>query len=235
MQGKNEADLRRVIEINALTGMTLGMIISVCFHLYYGNWDAFTTNRILLLKQMIGSGIYGAVVFGSTAVYDIEHWSLLRATITHYLITLISYLTANYLLGWFGTGKVFLISLLIFTVTYAAIWVFQTLRYKKELSNMNGLLNKRKARGSEDRITDEDFTVDVTFQDSYSFICEGTVIRSDGTAAADSTAQAMYEVRADNGVEYLASWSYHSALAPGTRVQLIQSSEGRYSLEQILG
>lgn len=66
--------------------------------------------------------------------------------------------------------------------------------------------------------------------DPYGYVCEGTIIKSAGSAAGKT----MYSVDADNGRKYWATWSYETVLSKGERVQLIHADDGSYILEAII-
>ena len=55
---------------------------------------------LAFIVQSVVSGFFGAICMGGTVVYDIEKWSILKATITHFFITIISFFaTATFLNG----------------------------------------------------------------------------------------------------------------------------------------
>ena len=91
--------------------------------------------------QLVGSAILGIVNMGAMSIYDIESWGLLRSTVTHFVLSLSSFLLANSLLGWFDKN-VMLIVIVAFVLIYFMIWLFQYLIWKKEIRKMNENLNR---------------------------------------------------------------------------------------------
>ena len=106
-------------------------------------------NKTLALIQTAVSGAYGAIVMGSTVIYDIEtedvrKWSILKATVTHCVITFTSYYITGFVLHWFSIKDVKqnLIMLALFVVVYTTIWLCKYLSYKREVKEFNKKLEK---------------------------------------------------------------------------------------------
>ena len=117
-------------------GFSLGMLIEVLIFSFALPVEEITGSRLFLPMQFIGSGLYGAICFGGVIVYDIEEWGLLRVTATHYLITLVSFLVTNAVLGWFP-WKIMVFVLIFFTVGYFIIWLVMYLRWKHLVKKLN--------------------------------------------------------------------------------------------------
>ena len=110
---------------------------------------AVGNKTLALIIQTVVSGAYGAIVMGSTVVYDIEtgdvrKWSLLKATVTHCVITFVFYYVTGFTLHWFSIKDVKenLIMLAVFAVVYTSIWLFNYLGYKREIRNFNKEIEK---------------------------------------------------------------------------------------------
>ena len=73
---------------------------------------------------------------GSSVVYDIENWSLVKVTVTHYAIAVTAFLTASFVLEWFS-GMALLIAIIIFSGAYALVWLIEFFLWKKEIRKMN--------------------------------------------------------------------------------------------------
>ena len=98
--------------------------------------------------QFIGSALNGIICMGSTIVYDIDNLGLSKVTLLHYVITLVSFLSFNFLLGWFSEFNIILI-LAVFTVAYFIIWLVNYLIYKREIRRMNKDLEDIKQKAGE--------------------------------------------------------------------------------------
>ena len=119
-----------------LLGYAGGCIIGLCFALQSREFS-----MINALPKILLGGIPGAVIAGSTVVYDIEEWSLLKATITHFLLTMGVILLACFLLNWFTPwSTTFWIMLAAEAAAYVIIWLIMCLRYKAEIRKLNELL-----------------------------------------------------------------------------------------------
>ena len=87
------------------------------------------------------SGVVGAVNMGSTTIYTLEHWGLLRCTATHFLITMAWLCLIGFSMGWFDLREP--LSLLILAacvVIYFIIWMIMYLRCKRQIRQINEAL-----------------------------------------------------------------------------------------------
>ena len=123
-----------------MLGFSMGLLIGAVIYVSAAPPEDLL-NRGKLMAQLIGSGIYGAIAMGGSAVYEIERWSLLRATLTHYITTFASFFIVNFLLGWFdGIGA--LIAFLCFSGAYFVIWIIQYASWKREIRKINENLSE---------------------------------------------------------------------------------------------
>lgn len=102
-----------------------------------------------LLLQILFSGLYGAICMGGTVVYDVEEWSLLRVSLTHYLMCMISYLPISLLLGWNNGIVDLLIACGVMTAVYFIIWLCMFLRYRAQVRELNDIKQRRKDTDSQ--------------------------------------------------------------------------------------
>ncbi len=139
-------NIKNALLIKSLSGFSLGLLVGavICsFCLSYENIN----DRIILFTELIGSGIHGAICMGGTIVYDIESWGLRRATITHYLLVLLSFIIANELLNWFP-HSILSLAIAIGTGLYLIIWIVEYIIWKSQIRQMNRDLNKLLHRDS---------------------------------------------------------------------------------------
>ena len=95
--------------------------------------------------ELLIGGIYGALSMGSSAVYEIESWSIAKATATHFIISFGGFFLMAYLQGWMKPGDlVFNIVVIVFIIVYIMIWLFQYLAYKRKVKRMNDALEEMK-------------------------------------------------------------------------------------------
>lgn len=123
----------------ALIGFALGMLVGVAI-LCAANPGAFAGEASpgALISHLVSSGLYGAVVMGATVAYDIERWSITRATLTHLFVALGGLYAMGIVQGWLTFSVFgFLVPTLGFIAAYFLIWLVQCLSYRRKISQMN--------------------------------------------------------------------------------------------------
>ncbi|MCR4657100.1 MAG: DUF3021 domain-containing protein [Lachnospiraceae bacterium] len=92
-------------------------------------------------------GMFGVVAIGGSSVYELEEWSYLRATVTHFLMTVISYYLVGFFLRWFSFSDIkwCLLWLVIYIITYTLIWFGNYLKYRSEVRKINKELGDLRA------------------------------------------------------------------------------------------
>lgn len=147
------SNLRKKALWLALLGVVLGIGVGLMFYVFAGpgGFLAQEENRLAMFMYFLLCGLYGAVNMGTSAVYDIESWSILRCTLTHFGITLVStvlFFGTMILLGWLTAppAGVCLLAAAAYVVIYFLIWLAQYLSYRKKVRKMNATLRKWKNR-----------------------------------------------------------------------------------------
>lgn len=135
----------------SLLGLALGVGVGLMFYLLGNPGGFLAENRPALLLYFAASGLYGAANMGTSAVYDIESWSILRCTFTHFLITVCSsilFFGMMILLDWMNMPSAGVCALicLAFVLVYAMIWLAQYIAYVKKVKKMNAKLREWKSR-----------------------------------------------------------------------------------------
>ncbi len=106
--------------------------------------------KALILQTVLG-GLFGMFALGGTFVYDIEKWSLLRASLSHCLLVLITFITVGLVLDWLSFD---LIPILIMSgaiiLVYTLIWLVMYMCWKREIHEMNSLMEEYKKHTSKD-------------------------------------------------------------------------------------
>ena len=103
-----------------------------------------------LALYLVLSGLLGAVGMGGTTIYSLEHWGLLRCTVTHFVVTLLAYCAVGFTLGWLdlrepGTSLMFL----GYVIAYFIIWLTMCIKYKRQIRRINEALKTWKAHQDE--------------------------------------------------------------------------------------
>lgn len=106
---------------------------------------AYTSDAGKVLLYALLSGIYGALAMGFSAVYDIERWSITRATVTHFAVTLGGMYGLGFALGWLSVkGWEFWLVTAMFIVCYFIIWLVQYMIFRQNVRKMNRELKEWK-------------------------------------------------------------------------------------------
>jgi len=133
--------------ILGLSGFAIGRIICVIFILT-GSSDGLTGKN---LPDILLGGIYGAVAMGSAVIYDVEKWSIARATVTHFMLVFALYFLVAISMKWFRLDDpLFWIIVGCMAVGYVLIWLFQYLSYRRKIREMNENLKKWRSKESAD-------------------------------------------------------------------------------------
>ncbi|NMA94185.1 MAG: DUF3021 domain-containing protein [Clostridiales bacterium] len=100
--------------------------------------------QAVVVQTLLGA-ILGMIAFAGTLFFDIEEWSLLRATAAHCALILSTFLIVGARLHWFSM-HIIAISIMagIIILMYALIWVIMYLIWKREIREMNRLTEEYK-------------------------------------------------------------------------------------------
>ena len=122
-------------------GFAIGVAIGVSIYCLSGGMTEALSGRDLF-KLFIG-GLQGAIPMGLTVVYDIEDWSILRSTVTHFIPTMIVFYACSFYLGWLKLGTTgFVIATVIMIAAYYIIWMTQYLIHLKQVKTMNAKIRE---------------------------------------------------------------------------------------------
>jgi len=143
----------RVIFLSSLgfaLGMMLGTVITAVtatmeyadgtVYLCSKEFNAFIGDPLLaFVIQALVSGIYGMIGMGGSSVYYIENWSILRATVSHFIATVSCYYMTAFFLRWISPSAVSdcLFMLILFIIPYLIIWLSKYLSYKSQINEIN--------------------------------------------------------------------------------------------------
>lgn len=131
-------------------GFALGLLVGFGFLIYHGIQTVVTANGAgWTVAYMLICGAMGMVNMGTMTLYEIERWSLTRATLTHLAITLATCCGLGLFLGWFNSSTAW-IMLAAFIIAYFIIWLIIYLSYKRRVRKLNEELKHWKdAQGGE--------------------------------------------------------------------------------------
>lgn len=134
-------------------GFSLGVIIVIVIEMicsvvntgdmssYFNEFQSADVGRpfIKLMLELLTGGLLGAAGNGGAVVYEIEEWSILRCTLTHFFPTMCIYSVVALFNGWLTPYHSIynVIQVLMMVVAYFIIWMTQYLIYKKEVAGLN--------------------------------------------------------------------------------------------------
>ena len=88
-----------------------------------------------------GSGGGGAISMGASAVYDVDRWSILRVTFTHFIISFSGFWVLAAIQGWLLIyNPFFWLGVMLFIWAYITIWFVNFLIYSKKVKEINNAL-----------------------------------------------------------------------------------------------
>lgn len=91
--------------------------------------------------QALLSGIFGAACIGGIGFYEVEEWSVLRATTSHLALCAGAFIPTSLYLGWLpADAPAIILCMLGFAVAYGVIWLVMYLHYKRLTRELNELL-----------------------------------------------------------------------------------------------
>ena len=137
-----KAKICRYAGIGFLIGMILGNLIA---------WmtgptvspalaDLIGSRTGAILIQTLVSGLYGVATVSGMLLYDVEDWSLAKATIVHYLIVAGLYVPMALFLGWAANTADILIVEGCQLIAFFLIWLIMYLKYRAEVKKLNELM-----------------------------------------------------------------------------------------------
>ena len=94
------------------------------------------------LLTLLVMGLFGSFCFVGTLFYEIESWPLALATAAHYLSMSLGYLLPNWLLCWNMPVKLLLTIEGFMTLGFILIWLIMHYVYKKQVWELNELIEK---------------------------------------------------------------------------------------------
>ena len=137
--------------ILAAVGFVLGILVGLGFLSITGVGTYYVQKGADGLALYLAlSGLLGAVGMGGTTIYSMEHWGLLRCTVTHFVITLLAYCAVGSTLGWLDLREpVTLLMFLGYVIAYFIIWLAMCIKYKRQIRRINEALKTWKAHQDE--------------------------------------------------------------------------------------
>ena len=140
-------------------GFLLGMVMGNLIAFLTRTPDGGMVSRVLaertgsqagtIAVQTLLSGLYGAAAVSGMLLYEIDDWSLAKATVIHCLIVAGLYILLSLILGWAEPWTDLLIVEGFQLIAFILIWLIMNLRYRKKVSQLNMLLHQHKEEQTE--------------------------------------------------------------------------------------
>lgn len=140
--------------MGAPIGVTVSLIITIIFSLCVGHGEYFpaphelidwcggnSTNAVIV--QMICSLFVGAVGAGSSVIWEIEKWSLLKQTLVHFAVIAVPFFGIGYVMNWMPHhlyGALCYVG--GFLLVYLIMWLSIYFSIKSKIKKMNKQLQE---------------------------------------------------------------------------------------------
>lgn len=135
-------------------GLAIGTMITIIISLVIGDGTFYAVVPELITDcgseinavvfQSVLCLIYGAAWAGASLVWENEHWSILKQTVTHLIICSAATFPIAYFARWMPhNANGILLYFGIFVVIYIAIWFSQYSAMKKKVEQINQKLNQK--------------------------------------------------------------------------------------------
>ena len=139
--------------IGAPIGLALSTMITIAISLTVGDGRFYAvvpeliadcgTEINAVLLQSICSLLYGAAWAGASIIWEADHWSILRQTITHLIICSLCTFPIAYFMRWMDHSVFGILSYFgIFFAIYVIIWISQYMAIKKRIRQINSEVKK---------------------------------------------------------------------------------------------
>lgn len=138
----------KLILRNGSLGMLIGLALnSLGYFIGALNLEVLTLQSSTVIFQFLICLVTGFYCAAISVVYEIEHWSLLRATITH-AILISFYLPVAYFAGWIPSGLIPTIGFIIYFIAiYFIIWFSMKHHFDKQAKVLNEQLKQLNNNG----------------------------------------------------------------------------------------
>lgn len=143
------------IALGAPIGLTISYLITIVISLIIGdgNYHGVVPSLVeatggelnAIIVQAVASLIYGAGWGGASVIFQRDDWSILRQTITHFLVTSLVTLPVAYFMHWMHHSLMGVVRYFgIFIVVYAIVWAALYSTAKRNVDQINAKVKQNK-------------------------------------------------------------------------------------------
>ena len=134
--------------LGAPIGFTISTMITIIISITIGDGNYYpivpqlaidcSSELNAVVLQALFSFLYGAAWGGASMIWEIEHWSLSRQSLTHLAVCSIFTFPIAYLMRWMDHSvSGILLYFGIFAFMYTFIWVAQYISIRKKIRQLN--------------------------------------------------------------------------------------------------
>ncbi|WDL92066.1 DUF3021 domain-containing protein [Bacillus sp. HNR-4] len=119
-------------------GLGMAMVYSLLF-LWIGYVKGMeTVETKTLIMYLVTANIVGLIFSFASFIFEREEWSILKQTMTHFIVLLGTFLPTAIWIGWVPNrfGPI-LVCIGSFIVIYFIIWLMMTLYWKRKIEKLN--------------------------------------------------------------------------------------------------
>ncbi len=124
--------------IGFIMGILIGLVI-----LSFAGIDAYCAEygTAHFALYLVTSGALGAINMGTTTIYSLERWGLLRCTLTHFCVVMTTLCVVGFSMGWLRfRDPVTRWILAVSVVAYFIVWTIMCLLYRRKIRRINAAL-----------------------------------------------------------------------------------------------
>lgn len=143
------------IALGAPIGLTISYLITIVISLIIGdgNYHGVVPSLVeatggelnAIIVQAVASLIYGAGWGGASVIFQRDDWSILRQTITHFLVTSLVTFPIAYFMHWMHHSLMGVVRYFgIFIVVYAIVWAALYSAAKRNVDQINAKVKQNK-------------------------------------------------------------------------------------------
>ncbi|WP_159797055.1 DUF3021 domain-containing protein [Streptococcus halichoeri] len=134
-------------------GIAIGYLFALAVSIFINDGDfylvipaiieRFGTQLNAAIVQTILTALLGGVYSVASLIYENEDSSIVKQTITHFLVTMPAYLFVSFAMGWIGKEFIqILIYTLIYLAIYIVIWIVSYIIWKVKINKLNQSINR---------------------------------------------------------------------------------------------
>ncbi|MFD2616555.1 DUF3021 domain-containing protein [Terrilactibacillus laevilacticus] len=123
---------------NSLIGFGMAAISMLVFLLFSMHYQLETLSTEYMLRQQIGSMVFGAFCGLTALIYELKMFIRLLQLMIHFILLFTGYMVTGTILGWF-TLSTMILPLFIFIFIYFCIWLSFYAYHKKLAKDLNEL------------------------------------------------------------------------------------------------